>query len=189
MGQSLIVLLRGFVLLTFLVVMPLLAVPAVGKWYDAWLLGELKPGATVVEAHRPSDEAAEPTVLVNGVSDVSPAAMLDSASETASPSLPASSSPALGAATVSSGDQFEAIPKRLQELGAEYLKLESVAEEDLQYRFRCTVPLPGSETYGRQFHATAADPVEAMRHVLAQVESWQAARDNLPKTRDAVQRR
>ena len=78
---------------------------------------------------------------------------------------------------------------RLQQLGAEYLKLESVEGSDLQYRFRCTVPLPGSEAYGRQFDVTAADPVEAMQLVLAQVEAWQAARDNSLEIRPAAKRR
>lgn len=189
MGQSFVVSLRGFVLLAFLVVMPLLAAPAVGKWYDAWLLGELKSTSSVKKCEPADREENAPTVLVNRTSeDVSPS-RVDYLSEADIPPAPFAPSPGPGIATEKSGERFEAIPQRLKQLGAEYLKLESVAGSELQYRFRCTVPLPGSEAYGRQFEVTASDPVEAMQQVLAQVEAWQAARDNSHEIRAAAKRR
>lgn len=189
MGQSFVVLLRGFVLLAFLVVMPLLAAPAVGKWYDAWLLGELKVAAPAGESDSSRDDNPAPTVLANRASDEISPSSLDRLSEPDDPPAPFAASPEPSIAAERTAERFEAIPKRLQELGAEYLKLESVTGSDMRYRFRCTVPLPGSEAYGRQFDVTAADPVEAMQQVLAQVETWQAARDSSRETRSAAKRR
>jgi hypothetical protein len=182
--SNFVVSLRAVALLAFLFVMPLLAIPAVGKWYDAWLLGEVSVQSSVEgqSGHSPKRRGAPPT-FESG-------AGIGLDEETASARQPASEGAdahrvVSAQATQDMAERFEAIPKRLQELGAEYLRLESVDEEARQFRFVCRMPLGGSAAYSRPFEVTAADPVEAMERVLVEVEAWQTARDKTPETRAA----
>jgi hypothetical protein len=144
MGETLLVMLRGGVLLAFLAVMPLLALPIVGQSYDAWLLGDVKSAATL---------PPEPEEV--GVAH----------------------SQAMPAVETSAGGRFDAVSRRLQELGAESIRLEAADVRGEQYRFACRVPLPESAVYSRPFEALAGDPAAAMEQVLAEVEAWLAARD------------
>jgi hypothetical protein len=74
------------------------------------------------------------------------------------------------AAAVGAG--FRDIPERLQELGATYYLLESWGNEQELYRFYCKMAVAGNADYTHCFEAIHADPLQAMRQVLRQVETW-----------------
>ncbi|MCE5303060.1 MAG: hypothetical protein LLF97_08125 [Planctomycetaceae bacterium] len=75
------------------------------------------------------------------------------------------------------GDPFETIPKRLQQLGATYYLLESWGSQQPMYRFYCKMAIGGSVDYTRCFEAVQSDPLQAMRQVLRQVESWHSGQN------------
>jgi hypothetical protein len=79
-----------------------------------------------------------------------------------------------------SSSRFEAIQRRLQELGAVYFRLEDTGGSPSRYRFRCELPLPGNATYLRPFEHEDADPDRAMQAVLDEVELWLAAKRMRP---------
>ncbi len=62
---------------------------------------------------------------------------------------------------------------RLQALGIEryYLEPDPAGQ---QFLFRCTYSPSGNPRISRRFEAEAAEPLEAVRKVLEQVESWTA---------------
>jgi hypothetical protein len=66
------------------------------------------------------------------------------------------------------------IRDRLEELGAEYLVLETVEGEG-QYRFRCDMQIAPASPLTREFSATAADPLLAAESVLAEIADWRNA--------------
>ena len=148
---------RGATLLAFLVAMPLCALPLVGKWYDAWLLGDAKPAAVQEPVKLSGEPGAGPESKIPKISNA--------------------------------GSRFTPISRRLQELGADYLRLETLDAQGGQYRFQCRVSLAGNSAYSRPFEASAADPVEAMERVLKEVESWRGAHQRVSQIPSAVQRR
>ncbi len=75
-----------------------------------------------------------------------------------------------------SADSFEAICRRLKELGSTYVLLESWGDSQEQYRFYCKIAVAGNPHYTYRFEATSPDPMTAMSRVLYQVEDWRAAR-------------
>jgi len=171
MTETLLVLLRGGVLLAFLIVMPIIALPVVGRSYDAWLLGEANSG---VRDEHPlaGEDALQPA----------PFAPREIAADSPS-SRPNPEPPRTGA-----GDRFEAVSRRLKELDVEYMRLEAADARGEQFHFHCHVPLGNETTYSRPFEALAADPVAAMERVLAEVEAWRAAREHSPRIRAATRR-
>ncbi len=77
---------------------------------------------------------------------------------------------------ISSGDPYRMIQDRLRELGATYYLLESWGTGQQMYRFYCKMSVGGSADYTRYFEANHADPLQAMREVLGQVESWRGGK-------------
>lgn len=77
-------------------------------------------------------------------------------------------------ASALSADPFQAIPKRLRELGATYYLLESWGSDQQTYRFFCKMAVGGSADYTRHFEACHSDPHQAMHQVLQQVELWRS---------------
>jgi hypothetical protein len=73
-----------------------------------------------------------------------------------------------------SGAALPEIEERLKALGATYYRLELWGEEHQTYRFHCRMAINGNPNFTRYFEATDPDPAQAMRGVLAQVETWQA---------------
>lgn len=67
-------------------------------------------------------------------------------------------------------DHFTEIQHRLRDLGARHYSLESI-ESQGNYRFHCKMNVPGSENT-EDFEAIDRDPLQAMAHVLSQVEAW-----------------
>jgi hypothetical protein len=67
-------------------------------------------------------------------------------------------------------DPFHAIQEQLRQLGATYYLLESWGNDQQMYRFYCKMAVGGSANYTRCFEATDADPLQAMRQVLREVQ-------------------
>ena len=70
---------------------------------------------------------------------------------------------------------------QLRQLGAVEYVLERWG--DRFYRFHCDMPLAGNSELTEQFEAVAADPQESIQQVVAQVASWQLARQGERLTR------
>ena len=70
-----------------------------------------------------------------------------------------------------SADPFVSIQNRLRQLGATYYLLESWGNDRQMYRFYCKMAIGGSAAYTRCFEATDANPLQAMRQVLRQIEN------------------
>jgi hypothetical protein len=87
--------------------------------------------------------------------------------------------PQSSAAPDSCTAQFRHMEQRLKELGATYYLLETWGSNGDRYRFYCQVALAGNTDYGhnRVFQATDADPLQAMKSVLDQVELWRTGRE------------
>lgn len=68
------------------------------------------------------------------------------------------------------------VVRELNHLGVTEYSLNPWGDGGQFYRFRCQAPWGDGGRYSRQFEAIAADPSEAARQVLAQVQQWQLAR-------------
>lgn len=81
-------------------------------------------------------------------------------------------------------DRMRAVQTRLERLGASYLRLEELeaGRQERLFRFQCQLPIAGGSAYHRPFLVEHADPLEAMQRVLAEVETWCAARDASRRT-------
>lgn len=72
--------------------------------------------------------------------------------------------------------RLQAIRQRLEALGADYVLVETLAENG-RYRFHCRMRVDAQSPYTRPFEASSFDPVAAGEDVLQQVERWRQARD------------
>lgn len=73
-------------------------------------------------------------------------------------------------------DPFTAMQKRLQQLGATYVLLESIGNRQEVYRCYCRVAIGGDPSYAYYFEAIDSAPLTAMAQVVRQVEQWRARR-------------
>lgn len=85
---------------------------------------------------------------------------------------------------VTERERMQRLQARLQQLGATYLRLEELnsGRQERLFRFQCQLPVAGGSAYQRPFQGEHADPLEAMQRVLAEVETWCAARDASGRT-------
>jgi len=72
------------------------------------------------------------------------------------------------------------IENKLQQFGATYYVLEAWGSDEQLYRFYCKMAVGGNADFTHCFEATDADPLQAMLHVLKQVEAWREG-EGLPK--------
>jgi hypothetical protein len=72
-------------------------------------------------------------------------------------------------------DRLEPLLARLRQLGAIEYALEHWGEGGKLYRFHCEMPV-GATPLTQQFEAVTADPQKSVEQVLAEVGSWQTAR-------------
>jgi hypothetical protein len=72
------------------------------------------------------------------------------------------------------------IENKLQRFGATYYVLEAWGSDQQLFRFYCKMAVGGNADYTHCFEATDADPLQAMLHVLKQVEAWREG-EGLPK--------
>lgn len=138
--------------------------------------GRVQPAsfATPVDPIGPNNTAAGNTAAGNTAAGNTAAGNI--APGHAVPADPAdATAPGGSACTV----QFRQVQQRLRELGATYYFLETWGSTGDRYRFYCTVALAGNTDSGhnRIFQATDADPLQAMKNVLDQVELWRSGRE------------
>jgi hypothetical protein len=72
------------------------------------------------------------------------------------------------------------IENKLQKFGATYYVLEAWGSDQQLFRFYCKMAVGGNADYTHCFEATDSDPLQAMLHVLKQVEAWREG-EGLPK--------
>lgn len=183
---------RTAVVLGFLIVMPVLALPPVGNWVDhvrqSIAFGAAAQSQSATWSAKPQIERQ--TVLVNSAERE--AAVSASIAEAAPrldfrAAMPPQHASRDEVVTLRSREQAEQqarrfreaaiarsqfIQERLKQMGAAYMILERAPPDGAAYRFHCQMPIAGSDTYTRPFEVTAPDAIQAMERVLADVESW-----------------
>ena len=70
--------------------------------------------------------------------------------------------------------KLQEIRGRLEELGADYVLLETTGDAG-RYRFHCRMLVDEQSSYTRQFEADSTDPLLAAGEVLSEVEGWRTA--------------
>jgi hypothetical protein len=187
--------LRALFLLTFVVAMPVLALPPVARWLD-----EVIHGPPPTDFGRPpaaGDPAAAQPIIAESVApagyfDESPAQPqgplgLDTASAAAPPLAPPPAfapvvppTPPSEAAREAVIDEatlarLQQIRQRLEDLGADYVVVDTL-DGAAGYRCLCRMLVDPRSRFTRPFEATAADPLVAGEQVLREVEAWHMAR-------------
>ena len=185
-------------LLGFIVLMPVLAVPAVNQRLDDWLFSSSSErladrlarvrqlpddSATVAKGvlRRSQDSTVETGALETGT--VETGTLEFGELEDWPTGRPLARQGAAGVSRLPPAEggvseaAFDSLQARLRELGASYYRLEDRREAGGAtplYRFRCEVPLPGNENYLRPFEADDRDPARAMQLVVEEIEVWLA---------------
>ena len=77
--------------------------------------------------------------------------------------------------TQPSPDRFRVVERRLRQLGATYLLLETWGQQGQKYRFYCKVSIAGDSNDSRHFEATGTTALAAMKRVLGDVQAWRSA--------------
>ena len=77
--------------------------------------------------------------------------------------------------TQPSPDRFSVVERRLRQLGATYLLLETWGQQGQKYRFYCKVSIAGDSNDSRHFEATGTTALAAMKRVLGDVQAWRSA--------------
>lgn len=192
--------LRAIFIIGFVIVMPLLALPAVARRLDDWLYGpppQSAPHARLRKELAPVLESA----AAEGVSPASydeihvpraaqrdPHAGLDGLATAPPPLDPLPAFDRLAIGGESGGTVGEAnspldnaaaarlaqIRSELESLGAEYVLLETT-EGSGAYRFHCQMRVSDEAPYSREFEATAGEPLTAAERVLGEVSAWRTA--------------
>ncbi len=70
------------------------------------------------------------------------------------------------------GEQMQSFQRRLHDLGATYLLLETWGSRQQLYRCFCKVAIGGNPNFTRHFEATDPDPLRALAVVTEHVEQW-----------------
>ena len=182
--------LRAMFLLAFVIAMPVLALPPVARWLD-----EVIHGPSPTDFGRPpgvSDAAPTEPIVAESVAPAghfenSPAQSpqgLDTASAAAPPlapplafapvvppTSPPAPDPVIDAMALA---RLQQIRERLEELGADYVVVDSL-DGAAGYRCLCRMLVDPRSRFTRPFEATAADPLTAGELVLREVEAWHMA--------------
>lgn len=161
MSAYLVMGVRLVVLLTFLVGMPVLALPQVADWCGARLYAP--PAKRRIVAARPSPMPPLPVVKATALGDrtelpwVAQAEYCTTAPIT-SASVTSLPEPDLGA-----------LAAEVQTLGATFYRLDQLRKEPALYRFTAQVESDGPVPQRAQFSATAASPAGAVQQVIDQI--------------------
>lgn len=175
MQSSATVTLRAFVMMACAVIIPVFAMSGASwpdilkKFQDFRFPALLDPAAASTTSSTPPATLSIPTTTLGE------APRFAAGSPTVEPPTAAalSVSPANPADAALVSTQFDGIPSRLQALGATYYVLESWGNQQ-QYRFFCKMAVGGDADYTHCFEAIEADPLQAMRQVMRQVEAWRS---------------
>jgi hypothetical protein len=195
--------LRAVFIIGFLIVLPLMAMPSVATFLDGLLYGEPKSSVpatnskpakvqdqpTVAEASQATHEVPlpaggsafhdEPGPLSSAERFKAPPPLqpapdfLRRTAET-DPSEKSDPESDVGPLDPATANQIDAVRGRLEELGAEYVRLE-MSEDGRSFHCLCDMLLAGDGNKTQLFEATRNDPVAAVQAVLTNVEAWRNA--------------
>lgn len=186
---------RSMVLASFLIGLPVLAIPWVARQFDAGIYGVAKQTVPDLIMHAGPQRTQEP-VQIEGVS---PARFDESLTQreperprdttgldavVAAPPLfnpPPSFASRVPARTPNDPARVleplayvQQVRQKLEDLGAQYVVLEEL-DAGQRYRFAVQMQISPRQPQVQPFEAIAADPALAARTVLADVESWRTA--------------
>jgi len=182
--------LRAFFLVGFVIAMPVLALPPVARQIDRLLYGAPptdfgRPPSAPPLPQEPTAEKPSPIAQAS-YNEPSPAPATAFASDDGPPQLaaapqfdplPGPGSPLLPQPERRIDDQaiarLQRIRQRLEQLGAEYVLVESL--EGGRYRFHCRMLIDERSRFTKPFEVASFDPVGAGEQVLESVEAWRAA--------------
>lgn len=193
--------LRAIFLLGFIVAMPVLALPSVARRIDEWLYGAPpadfgRPPVPPPLTDEPLAPLARSNVAPARFDEASPApqslmpqSYVQQASATGryEPSVPPPTTSPFAPATVPSTTlppaaepqidertiaRLQQIRQRLEELGAEYVLVDT--QDSGRFRFHCRMIVDGRSRATRAFEGMSFDPVAAGEQVLGDVERWRA---------------
>ena len=188
--------LRAVFLLGFVVAMPVLALPAVARRIDELLYGaaptdfgrppapaplmdematpkapgliapvrydEPSPASAAVQAPLPEAPTSPPPLAA--------APQFSAASLPPTSAVPRAAEPKIDEATLG---RLQQIRQRLEELGAEYVIVET--QDSGRFRFHCRMLVDERSRFTRPFEGSSFDAVAAGEQVLRDVEAWRAA--------------
>ncbi len=131
-----------------------------------------------VDGHRPSGLNGHGLSAMTPISPSPPNGTSDPQASAQSPDAAGGASTDQSHSADGCTVQFRRMEQRLRDLGATYYLLETWGTNGDRYRFFCKMSLAGNADYNRNriFQATAADPMQAMQDVLAQVEQWRSGK-------------
>ncbi|MBC7856269.1 MAG: hypothetical protein IAF94_22795 [Pirellulaceae bacterium] len=193
--------LRAGFIIGFLIVLPVMAMPSVASFLDRLLYGQ--PESSVPLVIKADAEFAPRKQPEQSRADASPAAYEVPLPEEPSASgiagnfqppppslqrapdfLPRDEKLTPGNDSVDPVDvgpldpataqKIDAVRGRLEELGAEYVRLE-MSEDGRTFHCLCDMLLGGGTKETQPFEATRNDPLAAAKAVLANVEAWRKA--------------
>ncbi|MFO0819560.1 MAG: hypothetical protein U1A77_16550 [Pirellulales bacterium] len=162
-------------LLTFVAVMPVLALPAVNRRLDRWVFGGEELAVVLGKIREKSVERDLPLGSGGSLAEGDPTVLAVNLTREGLPASPSVVERLPPVDIPVDGDEFADYQKRLQDLGASYFCLEDTGLGGARYRFRCEFPLPGNSSYARPFESEDADPLVAIQAVVKEAESWVAA--------------
>ena len=161
MSAYLIMGVRLVVMLTFLVGMPVLALPQVADWCAARLYAP--PAKRRIVAARPAPVPLPPVVQATELGARTELPWATQAEYTdAAAEIPV-------AAVAPPEPDLGALAAEVQSLGATFYRLEQLQREPVLYRFTAEVQSAGAVPQRAQFSATAASAAGAVRQVIDQI--------------------
>ncbi len=187
-----VVSLKAVLLFGLIVALPLLALPVAARLIDARLNGS--PPLSLATAPL-AENGGEAVALPMMVGRVSPAELADASggdliagldAPGAPPPAPTSFDPLwtepVAPAAVEEEIQIDdrtvarlqQIRQRLEELGAEYVVVETT-DSGGRFRFHCRMNVDANSPFTRPFESVSRDPLAAGEQVLHEVEAWRLA--------------
>jgi hypothetical protein len=198
--------LRAIFLVGFIIAMPVLALPTVARRIDEWLYGAApadfgRPPVPPPLTAEPIAPVARLPVAPARFDEPSPApqSYVQQASATGSyepairtplptsaPFMPPNQvAPPAASPTEPQIDErtiarLQQIRQRLEELGAEYVLVDT--QDSGRFRFHCRMIVDARLRATRSFEGASFDPVAAGEQVLVEVERWRTAPATIPAT-------
>ena len=149
MRDSACLIFRTCIVLGVLITMPVLAIPPINRVLNTWIRGEATAWDELLEV----SDTAESHTSTQAFHSAERGSFRNQ--------------PVL--------DRMLAIRDQLEDLGVDYMVLDTHGEQAQRYRFHCRIQVPGSAVYSRTFEAEDADPSRAMGQVLADIRVWRSA--------------
>ncbi|HUE71632.1 MAG TPA: hypothetical protein VMP01_12170 [Pirellulaceae bacterium] len=187
--------LRSLFLLGFILAMPVLALPSVARWADEFLYGDSSPTSAEQQPLTQDDDASADAQreVVQAVLEtpLSEAARRQTeggrgldAVATHPPEMPPSPDFPVGPFVASPGDdpknavlldRLGEIRQRLEDLGAEYIRVETLPGTG-QYHCECRMVVAPGSADTETFEASGTDATGVAEQVLKTIEAWRSNR-------------